>query len=233
MFAAAVSSYLLGSFPTAHLLGRWLRKIDIRKVGVRNMGALNAYRVLGPFWGLVTFLIDAGKGAFAVVLAEAEGLGAQSMATCGLLAVAGHNWPVFTGFRGGKGAATGVGVVLALGGQAALWVAAIIGLAYLVTRNISFALGLSFVLLPVIYRVTGRTAEAIALGFGLLGLIGLRLKSSIGDLLYASQGQPALFAQYLALGVPPEKVEERRLLSGGREKAEDPRPTSLGGRPQG
>ncbi len=219
MVTAAVSSYLLGSFPTAHLLGRWLRRIDIRTAGVRNMGALNAYRVLGPFWGFVTFLIDAAKGAFAVVLAQAEGLGAQAMATCGLLAVAGHNWPVFAGFRGGKGAATGVGVVLAMGGEAAIWVAAIIGAVYLATRNISFALGVSFVFLPVLYKVTGRTAEAYAMGVGLLGLIGVRLRSSIGDLAYASQGRPYLFLRYMAFGVPPAKVEERRRLLAERNPA--------------
>jgi acyl phosphate:glycerol-3-phosphate acyltransferase len=214
VFTAAVSSYLLGSFPTAHLLGKWLRKIDIRRVGVRNMGALNAYRVLGPFWGVMTFCIDAAKGASAVVMAQAGGLGAQAAAMCGLFAVAGHNWPVFAGFRGGKGAATGVGVVVAMGGTTVVWVAMIIGAVYLATRNISFALGVAFVLLPVLYLAGGRQGEAIAMSAGLLGLIGLRLRSSIADLAYASQGRPGPFLRYLAFGVPADKLRVRPTLAG-------------------
>ncbi|MDP2871102.1 MAG: glycerol-3-phosphate acyltransferase [Bacillota bacterium] len=224
MLSAAVSSYLVGSFPTAHLLAKWLRKVDIRKVGVRNMGALNAYRVLGPFWGVTTFCVDAGKGALAVVLAQANGLGAQAMALCGVLAVAGHNWPVFARFRGGKGAATGIGVVVALGGDVVLWMVAIIGLLYLLTRNVSFALGVTFFALPVMYLQEGRSAEASAMALGILALIAVKMKSSIKDLQYASQGRVALVLRYLAFGVPAEKVAERRGWAGvgdtGRSETE-------------
>jgi acyl phosphate:glycerol-3-phosphate acyltransferase len=210
MLTAAVSSYLVGSFPTAHLLAKWLRRVDIRKVGVRNMGALNAYRVLGPFWGVATFVVDAGKGAFAVVLAQANGLGVQAMALCGVLAVAGHNWPIFARFRGGKGAATGIGVVVALGGDVVFWTAAIIGLVYLLTRNVSFAIGVTFITLPALYMSEGRPAEATAIALGIITLIGLKLRSSIADLQYASQGRPGLVLRYMAFGVPAEKVAERR-----------------------
>ena len=219
MLTAAVSSYLLGSLPTAALLGKWLRRIDIRKVGVRNMGALNAYRVLGPFWGLVTFFIDAGKGAVAVALAQANGMGGQAIAVCGLMAVAGHNWPVFARFRGGKGAATGIGVVVAMGGYVVVWVAVIIGALYLLTRNISFALGITFVMLPALYVVEGRPGEAFALGGGLLALVAFRLRSSIGDLMYASQGRLNLIVRYLIHGVPVEKVEARRRLAAQQARA--------------
>lgn len=210
MLTAAVSSYLVGSFPTAQLLAKWLRKVDIRKVGVRNMGALNAYRVLGPFWGVTTFLVDASKGALAVVLAQANGLGTQAMALCGVLAVAGHNWPVFARFRGGKGAATGIGVVVALGGDVVLWTAAIIGLLYLLTRNVSFALGVTFLALPVMYLQEGRSAEASAMALGILALIAVKMRASIKDLQYASQGRIGLVLKYMAFGVPADKVAERR-----------------------
>jgi len=220
MITAALSSYLLGSIPTAHVLGRWLKKIDIRKVGVRNMGALNAYRVLGPAWGLVTFLIDAGKGSLAVAMAQAAGLSAQAMALCGVLAVAGHNWPVFARFRGGKGAATGIGVVIALGGSVALWVAAMIGALYLATRNISVSLGVVFVVLPVLYLWEGRPAEATVMGVGLLSVIGLKMRSSLADVSYASRGRPGLFLGYLVHGVPPEIVEARQRLADTRARAQ-------------
>lgn len=210
MLVAAVSSYLVGSFPTAHLLGKWLRRVDIRRVGVRNMGALNAYRVLGPFWGVITFLVDAGKGAFAVVMAQAQGLGVHSMALCGMLAVAGHNWPVFARFRGGKGAATGIGVVFALGGNVVLWTIGLIGLLYLLTRNVSFALGVTFVSLPGLYLHEGRAAEALTMALGVIVLIGIKMRPSIKDLQYASQGRVVLVFKYLAFGVPADKVAERR-----------------------
>jgi glycerol-3-phosphate acyltransferase PlsY len=219
MITAAISSYLLGSVPTAHILGKWLRRIDIRNVGVRNMGALNAYRVLGPFWGVVTFFVDASKGGVAVLLARANGLGAQAIAFCGLLAVAGHNWPVFARFRGGKGAATGVGVVLALGGEVALWVAVLVSAIYLVSRNISFALGVTFFVLPALYAWEGRVDEALAIGAGLLALIGVKLRSSIKDLQYASQGRVGLVLRYMVRGVPPALVEERRRLAAAAARA--------------
>ncbi len=210
MLAAAVSSYLVGSFPTAHLLAKWLRRVDIRKVGVRNMGALNAYRVLGPFWGVTTFLVDAGKGAVAVMLAQANGLGVQAIALCGMLAVAGHNWPVFARFRGGKGAATGIGVIVALGGDVVIWVVGLIGLIYFFTRNVSFALGVTYLALPVLYLREGRAAEALTLTLGFLALTGIRMSGSIKDLQYASQGRLSLILKYMARGVPVDKVAERR-----------------------
>lgn len=212
MFSVAVSSYLLGSLPTAYVLGKWLRGIDIRKVGVRNMGALNAYRVLGPFWGIVTFLVDAGKGGLAIGMARAQGLGLQAVAVCGLLAVAGHNWPVFVRFRGGKGAATGMGVVAALGGEVLVWVGVLLGAAYLATRNASFAAGVVLFALPVLYAWEGRVTEAVTVGGGLLALIGARQRSSIQDLRYASRGRLGLLLRYLAQGVPAHLVEERRSL---------------------
>jgi glycerol-3-phosphate acyltransferase PlsY len=131
---------------------------------------------------------------------------------CGMLAVAGHNWPVFARFRGGKGAATGIGVVLAIGGEVALWVTTIIGVLYLLTHNISFALGVSFFALPALYLHQGQSEAAVTMAVGILTMIALKLSSSIRDLQYASQGRSALFLTYLVRGVPPEKVAERRLL---------------------
>lgn len=221
--SAAVSSYLLGSFPTAHLLGKWLRRIDIRNVGLRNMGTLNVFHVLGPFWAAVTFVIDAGKGASAVLLAQASGLGVQAIACCGMLAVAGHNWPVFARFRGGKGAATGIGVVVAMGGDVVIWLAMVFGLVYVLSHNVSFALGVSFVALPVLYIRDGRGEAAVTMAIGMATLMGLKLVSSISDLKYASQGEPHLFLRYLVSGVPAELVAERRSLLDERSAEESRR----------
>lgn len=115
----ALLGYLLGAIPWGLWLGRVFRGIDIRKQGSGNMGATNVYRTLGPVLGITTLLLDVLKGAAAVWvvprLVHAPDLDPTlARVIAGLAAVAGHIWTVFAGFRGGKGVATTVGVLLAL-----------------------------------------------------------------------------------------------------------------------
>lgn len=114
-------AYLLGSLSGSLLVGR-LRGLDIRQHGSGNAGGTNALRVAGWRFALAVVLIDVGKGALAVLLgawspgpasALAIDAGAQ-MAACGFAAVLGHCWPLFFGFRGGKGAGTAVGAIFVL-----------------------------------------------------------------------------------------------------------------------
>jgi glycerol-3-phosphate acyltransferase PlsY len=108
-------SYVLGSIPFGYLIVRWRRGIDVRETGSRSIGATNVMRNLGIGGFVATFLLDAGKG-FASVWLTAK-LTASSptwIALAALAAVAGHIFPVWLKFRGGKGVATGVGVFLAL-----------------------------------------------------------------------------------------------------------------------
>lgn len=117
-----VLAYLLGSLMGGLLLGR-LRGVDIRSSGSGNAGATNAWRTQGAMFGLLVFVIDIGKGLLAVWLvpalpipfaaADPELVG-WTPYLCGITAVLGHLYPVFFGFRGGKGAATLAGVVVAL-----------------------------------------------------------------------------------------------------------------------
>jgi glycerol-3-phosphate acyltransferase PlsY len=107
-------SYLLGSIPTAYIAGRLLRGGDIREMGDGNMGAGNSFHVLGARAGIVVFLVDAGKGVLAIVVAQAAGALQVIVLLAGVAAVVGHNWPVFLGFRGGRGEATTIGVLLSL-----------------------------------------------------------------------------------------------------------------------
>ncbi len=109
---AAVVGYLLGSIPTGVLLGRFVGR-DPRNAGSGNIGASNVTRTLGKKWGLVTLLVDAGKGALPAWLAWRYGdLTAGVLA--GGLAVVGHCWPVWLRFAGGKGVATALGTMLVL-----------------------------------------------------------------------------------------------------------------------
>jgi len=113
-------AYLLGAFPTAVLCGKLLRGIDIRTQGSGNAGATNTWRVLGWKAGVCVLLIDLGKGIAAAALVPRIPLGTLPLdptsvaILCGLAAVIGHVFPVTTGFRGGKGVATGAGMLLAV-----------------------------------------------------------------------------------------------------------------------
>ncbi len=101
--------YCIGTFPSADLVTRIATRgqLDIRESGSGNPGGLNAARVLGKKWGLLVIVLDASKGALAGVAGLALGDAAAYAAGTGV--VAGHCWPVWTGFRGGKGVASGGG----------------------------------------------------------------------------------------------------------------------------
>jgi len=117
---AILSAYLLGSLPSAYIMGRLRHGMDIRTVGSRNMGAMNSIYNLGFFYGVIVLICDIGKGMAAVALAHLLGRALDirpdwwlyiEMAA-GIIAILGHNHPVWLRFKGGKGGATAIGVVL-------------------------------------------------------------------------------------------------------------------------
>ena len=109
-----VLAYLIGSIPSAYVAGRLLKGKDIREEGDRNPGAGNAYRILGPKTGLTVGAVDIAKGAVAVLLAKVITGSTGAGMAAGMVAIAGHSWPIFSQLRGGRGAASAVGVFLAL-----------------------------------------------------------------------------------------------------------------------
>lgn len=113
-------AYLLGSVPFAYLAGRMIKGQDIRQEGDRNPGANNAYRIIGPRVGVIVGALDVAKGAVAIVIANAIAGTTEAAMGSGLSVVVGHNWPIFLKFKGGRGAASAVGVFLALVWQVAL-----------------------------------------------------------------------------------------------------------------
>jgi glycerol-3-phosphate acyltransferase PlsY len=141
---AVLGGYLAGSLPWGLWLGRLARGIDIREHGSRNLGATNVYRTLGPPLGLLTLALDIAKGALPVwVLPRLSWTGAfpggpsWCAVTVAITAVLGHVFTCFAGFRGGKGVATTVGVLLALSPQAFLVFVAVFLVTLLVTRYVS------------------------------------------------------------------------------------------------
>lgn len=112
-------SYLLGSIPTAYLLGKFAKGIDLRQHGSGNLGATNAFRVLGKGIGTTVLILDILKGTLAVLLAKYIFYSQQTniseyifLCLTAIAVVSGHNWTIFLGFKGGKGVATSLGVLI-------------------------------------------------------------------------------------------------------------------------
>jgi glycerol-3-phosphate acyltransferase PlsY len=106
-----VGSYLLGSVPAAYLGVKWFKGEDIRKIGSGNVGSSNVAHTTSKRLAVVVALFDMGKGALAFWIAHLVGLSAGQQMAVGIAAIVGHDWPVFIGFRGGKGMITSLGVI--------------------------------------------------------------------------------------------------------------------------
>jgi len=111
---AIIGAYLLGSIPSAYIAGRLRKGIDIREVGSRNMGAMNVFYKVGIVPGLLVLAVDIGKGAAAVALAHWLEVPLVVEFLAGATAVIGHSFPVWLKFRGGRGGATLIGVLIFL-----------------------------------------------------------------------------------------------------------------------
>lgn len=109
-----VGSYLLGSVPSAYLAGKWSRGIDIRRHGSGNVGATNLLRSTSKRVALPVIIFDSAKGMIMVVVAWQLGLGVTEQLVVGIVAIVGHNWPVFLRFSGGRGVITTMGVAFLL-----------------------------------------------------------------------------------------------------------------------
>lgn len=155
--------YLLGSFPAGYFAGR-LAGVDIRAVGSGNIGATNVLRVLGKRWGYPVFLIDAFKGFAAVRLAflfvtyrpEAQPYAEYFAILAAIMAVAGHSFPVWLGFKGGKGVATSAGAVIGLMPLAVPLVFLVWVLVFETTRYVSLASIMAAIALPIIVSLLAR-----------------------------------------------------------------------------
>jgi glycerol-3-phosphate acyltransferase PlsY len=132
-----IIGYLLGSIPTAYIVSRIRRGIDIRTVGSGNVGGANVMR------------FDIAKGAAAILIAQALSVSELWIFGAGFAAVLGHNFPVFTGFRGGQGSATVIGIFLVLAPTAALVTLAVVAIPFFATRKFAGAIIIGFALLPL------------------------------------------------------------------------------------
>lgn len=195
-----ILSYLLGSLPTAYIFGKMYRGIDIREYGSGNVGATNVFRVLGKGPGSIVLFVDVLKGFLAVsVLANVLGLQfIWQRLVLALAVVSGHNWTLFLKFKGGKGIATSLGVLIALSLEIAsvrpvflltmgIWV-----LAFLLSGFVSLASILAAVFLPVIMVFTNQPFEITCLGIVFSVFVVLRHRSNIRRLLLGQESRVIL-----------------------------------------
>lgn len=172
---SVVLAYLIGSIPTAVWWGRAFHGIDVREHGSRNAGATNTFRVLGPRAGVPVLLIDVLKGFVPVrVLPNFSGLEVDGegwmwfRVVLVMATVLGHLYPVFAGFRGGKGVATSLGGVLAVHPGAALLCVVAFAVVFILSRYVSLGSMTAAVTYPLAVVLVFHETNAVKVGFAVV-----------------------------------------------------------------
>jgi glycerol-3-phosphate acyltransferase PlsY len=150
IIVALLVAYLIGSFPTAYIVARMRRGVDIREVGSRNLGAMNVFYKVGFWWGMLVLLTDIGKGVLGVAVAHWLGNGLIVEMLAGVAVVLGHGFPVFLKFHGGRGGASCIGILIYLMPWGIPIYAALFGLLLLMTRFPTLSYSLAFVCFPFV-----------------------------------------------------------------------------------
>ncbi|MBF0532778.1 MAG: glycerol-3-phosphate 1-O-acyltransferase PlsY [Candidatus Omnitrophica bacterium] len=196
-------SYLIGAIPTAYIWGKVTKGIDIRRHGSGNVGATNVFRVLGKQAGVIVLLIDILKGVVPTAIV-ADALGQTEMwqrILISLCAVGGHNWTVFLNFKGGKGIATSLGVLIGLAcripsirmvllGTVTAWIAC-----FLSSGIVSFSSIVAAVCLPVLMVWTGQPFALILLGVIFCLFVVIRHKANIKRLIALQEPRVKIFGR--------------------------------------
>jgi glycerol-3-phosphate acyltransferase PlsY len=182
---AAVCGYVLGSIPFGLILSRMAGYGDIRRVGSGNIGATNVLRTGDRRLALATLLLDAGKGAAPAVLAAGWG-GEVASLVAGFAAVLGHNFPVWLGFRGGKGVATTLGVLLAVAWPVGLAALVLWAATALIFRISSLAALVSLVASPLLMLMIADGPRALLAAL-LAALAVIRHRANIVRLLAGTE----------------------------------------------
>ena len=195
-----MAGYLLGSIPAGYLAGRWLQGVDIRTLGSGSTGATNVLRQFGKGPALVVFLVDVLKGTAAVLLAKAvlqQGAatwGSDSwVVAAGLASLAGHIWPVWLGWRGGKAVATALGMLLGLTWPVGLACFGVFLAVLSVSRIVSLSSVVAAIALPLLMlgwfqdQAMGLRWPYLALALLTSTLVIWRHRSNIGRLLAGTE----------------------------------------------
>ena len=185
---AIIIGYVLGNIAPSYFVGKKLRNIDIREHGSGNAGATNTWRVLGARPGIFVFVIDMLKGVIAVAIGNALG-GETGAMLAGGAVILGHNYPVILGFKGGKGVATSIGVVLYLMPWVAVTCGIIGAIIIRTTRYVSLASICGMISAPIFAAIYGNEKKYVfmTLFIAILGIY--RHRSNIKRLLNGTESK--------------------------------------------
>jgi acyl phosphate:glycerol-3-phosphate acyltransferase len=184
-------AYLMGSIPTAVWYGRYVHGIDIKQHGSGNAGATNSLRVLGKKAGVIVLLIDVLKGFLVVYLFESIYQDSFMAFLVGIFAILGHIFPVFSNFKGGKGIATSLGVILAVFPLGAAVCIVVFILTVWLSKYVSLAsLLASFVFCVLLtYQYFEVNLPLVAVGWGLFLLLAYMHRTNITKLLLGTENK--------------------------------------------
>ena len=171
---AMVCAYIIGSFPSAYIVARFRKGVDIREIGSRNMGAMNVFYKVGFAEGLLVLAADIGKGAAAVALARWLGVPMIAQLFAGVVVILGHGFSVFLKFRGGKGGASLIGILAFLIPWGIPFYMAVFGLGLLLTRYPTLSYGVAFICFPIVAWLKYHSPELVWYSAGMLVLLLLR-----------------------------------------------------------
>lgn len=198
----AISAYLLGSIPTAIWLGKAKYGIDVREHGSNNAGATNTFRVLGKKPGVIVLFIDILKGFIAVFLPFIFGIGEwgsnhliEVQLVAALCAVSGHVLPVFANFRGGKGVATSLGVIVGVHPIAAGICVAVFLIVFVISKYVSLGAMIAACCFPILLAFYFKVDSVWLLSFSVLlsAVVVYVHKKNIGRLLRKEENKMNLF----------------------------------------
>ena len=182
-------AYVLGSIPNGLWLGKALWHTDLREHGSHNIGATNAWRTLGKGPGFLIFLLDFLKGLLSVYIASALVGTPLAMVLAAIFAIVGHSASLFMGFKGGKGVATGLGVLSMLMPQVTLIVFLVWLALVKITGYVSLGSIVAAACVPVLAYAFGAPVEYLVFGVAAAILIVFRHRANIGRLLSGTESK--------------------------------------------
>lgn len=185
-----VAAYLIGNLNFAYILVKFLKNEDVRNYGSGNAGTTNVLRVMGKNVAIPVFLLDALKGTLVVLIGRyALNVDEVFLVLGGIAVVAGHNWPVFLQFRGGKGTATSLGVFLVYDWEVAV-IAIMIGLIVLaIWKMVSLTSMVGMTMLPIFTLLFGRSVAEIVFAFVLCLFSIYQHRKNIGRIIQGKESK--------------------------------------------
>lgn len=168
-------SYLLGSIPFSYIVAKKARGVDIRVTGEGNVGARNVWHVVGRRYGVLAGLLDVSKGFLAYWVGYLLGLSPWWIWLCGFAVIIGHDFPVFLKGRGGKGAGSAMGFLLAMEPLVVVISAVLMGAVYLPFRKFHLAIGIGMGSIPILWKLAaGKSWPEVFIVLSFLLSLGIK-----------------------------------------------------------